>query len=94
MYCGYTVSRGDGEKTSQSGRRPWKSHLHGLYISRRSCLLAKYKPQEWDVRNTPSIEEAVRHSDVVYNLVGRRFPTKSASTEKDIGTGLMNLQEF
>jgi len=32
--------------------------------------------QEWDLRNTPSIEESVRHSDVVYNLIGRDYPTK------------------
>ena len=33
--------------------------------------------QEYDLRNTASIEESVRHSDVVYNLVGRDYPTKS-----------------
>ena len=32
--------------------------------------------QEFDLRNTPSIEESVRHSDAVYNLVGRDYPTK------------------
>ncbi|RAH84469.1 NAD(P)-binding protein [Aspergillus japonicus CBS 114.51] len=32
---------------------------------------------EYDLRNTQSIEEAVRHSDVVYNLVGRQYPTKN-----------------
>ncbi|SLM37143.1 nadh-ubiquinone oxidoreductase 39 kda [Lasallia pustulata] len=36
---------------------------------------------EWDLRNTPSIEEAVRHSDVVYNLVGRDYPTKNFTLE-------------
>lgn len=38
-----------------------------------NCL-SRY--QEYDLRNTESIEEAVRHSDVVYNLVGRTYPTK------------------
>jgi hypothetical protein len=33
--------------------------------------------QEFDLRNTQSIEESVRHSDVVYNLIGRNYPTKS-----------------
>lgn len=28
------------------------------------------------MRNTPSIEASVRHSDIVYNLVGRDYPTK------------------
>ncbi|KAH0565645.1 NADH-ubiquinone oxidoreductase 40 kDa subunit [Trichoglossum hirsutum] len=32
---------------------------------------------EYDLRNTQSIEESVRHSDVVYNLVGRMYPTKN-----------------
>ncbi|KKK15697.1 hypothetical protein P175DRAFT_0443686 [Aspergillus ochraceoroseus IBT 24754] len=32
---------------------------------------------EYDLRNTQSIEESVRHSDVVYNLVGREYPTKN-----------------
>ncbi|TLS23739.1 uncharacterized protein PpBr36_06663 [Pyricularia pennisetigena] len=36
---------------------------------------------EWDLRNTASIEESVRHSDVVYNLVGRNYPTKNFSLE-------------
>jgi NADH dehydrogenase (ubiquinone) 1 alpha subcomplex subunit 9 len=31
---------------------------------------------EFDLRNTQSIEESVRHSDVVYNLIGREYPTK------------------
>ncbi|KAL1853500.1 hypothetical protein VTK73DRAFT_9011 [Phialemonium thermophilum] len=34
---------------------------------------------EYDLRNTQSIEESVRHSDVVYNLVGRNYPTKNFS---------------
>lgn len=32
--------------------------------------------QEYDLRNTQSLEESVRHSDIVYNLVGRMYPTK------------------
>lgn len=36
---------------------------------------------EYDLRNTASIEESVRHSDVVYNLVGRDYPTKNFSLE-------------
>ncbi|MCJ1324629.1 NADH-ubiquinone oxidoreductase 40 kDa subunit [Thelotrema lepadinum] len=36
---------------------------------------------EWDLRNTPSIEESVRHSDIVYNLVGRDYPTKNFTLE-------------
>lgn len=36
---------------------------------------------EYDLRNTQSIEESVRHSDVVYNLVGRNYPTKNFSLD-------------
>jgi len=36
---------------------------------------------EWDLRNTESIEEAVRHSDIVYNLIGRDYPTKNFDLE-------------
>jgi hypothetical protein len=38
---------------------------------------------EWDMRNTESIEQSVRHSDVVYNLIGRNYPTKYASEPRD-----------
>lgn len=34
---------------------------------------------EFDVRNTQSIEESVRHSDMVFNLIGRNYPTKNFS---------------
>ncbi|KAI4245743.1 MAG: hypothetical protein L6R40_002271 [Gallowayella cf. fulva] len=36
---------------------------------------------EYDLRNTPSLEESVRHSDIVYNLVGRDYPTKNFDFE-------------
>ncbi|ORY15900.1 NADH-ubiquinone oxidoreductase-like protein 40 kDa subunit [Clohesyomyces aquaticus] len=32
---------------------------------------------EMDLRNLASIEESVRHSDIVYNLIGRDYPTKN-----------------
>jgi NADH dehydrogenase (ubiquinone) 1 alpha subcomplex subunit 9 len=34
---------------------------------------------EFDLRNTQSIEESVRHSDIVFNLIGRQYPTKNFS---------------
>ncbi|RWA03191.1 hypothetical protein EKO27_g11914 [Xylaria grammica] len=36
---------------------------------------------EYDLQNTESIEASVRHSDIVYNLVGRNYPTKNFSLE-------------
>ncbi|PLN77315.1 putative NADH-ubiquinone oxidoreductase 39 kDa subunit [Aspergillus taichungensis] len=41
--------------------------------------LGRVNFMEYDLRNTQSIEESVRHSDVVYNLVGRQYPTKNFS---------------
>ena len=32
--------------------------------------------QEWDLRRPDQIEECLRHSDIVYNLVGRDYKTK------------------
>ncbi|MCJ1402043.1 NADH-ubiquinone oxidoreductase 40 kDa subunit [Xylographa trunciseda] len=37
--------------------------------------------QEYDLRNTQSLEESVRHSDIVYNLIGRDYPTKNFDLE-------------
>jgi NADH dehydrogenase (ubiquinone) 1 alpha subcomplex subunit 9 len=36
---------------------------------------------EYDLRNTTSIEESVRHSDIVFNLVGRDYQTKNFDFE-------------
>ncbi|KAJ2913922.1 hypothetical protein MD484_g6504, partial [Candolleomyces efflorescens] len=36
---------------------------------------------EWDIRDEQSIAECLRHSDTVYNLVGRDYPTKNFSYE-------------
>ncbi|SCV69022.1 BQ2448_2042 [Microbotryum intermedium] len=35
--------------------------------------------QEWDLKNDTQIEECLRHSDTVYNLVGRDYQTKNFS---------------
>ncbi len=36
---------------------------------------------EFDLRNTQSLQESVRHSDMVYNLIGRDYPTKNFDFE-------------
>ncbi|OQD74498.1 hypothetical protein PENDEC_c010G04626 [Penicillium decumbens] len=51
----------------------WKRHLKVTGDLGRITFI------EYDLRNTQSIEESVRHSDVVYNLVGRQYPTKNFS---------------
>lgn len=38
--------------------------------------LGQVVPLEWDARNPDQIHEAVRHSDTVYNLVGRDWETR------------------
>ncbi|BGP22641.1 NADH dehydrogenase (ubiquinone) 1 alpha subcomplex 9 [Rhodotorula toruloides] len=41
--------------------------------------LGQVVPQEWDLNNDTQIEECLRHSDTVYNLVGRDYTTKNFS---------------
>lgn len=41
--------------------------------------LGRIVMMEYDLRNTASIEESVRHSDIVINLIGRDYPTKNFS---------------
>jgi NADH dehydrogenase (ubiquinone) 1 alpha subcomplex subunit 9 len=41
--------------------------------------LGQIVPLEWDARNTDQIAECVRHSDVVYNLAGRDWETRSVT---------------
>src|ERR1700712_5532707 len=48
---------------------------------------------EYDLRNTPSLEESVRHSDVVYNLVGRNYPTKNFDLEDVHVEGVERIAE-
>lgn len=50
--------------------------LYGALFITGSQWVGANHFQEYDLRNTQSIEESVRHSDVVYNLVGRQYPTK------------------
>jgi len=39
--------------------------------------LGQVLPLEWDIRNEAQIAECLRHSDIVYNLVGREYETKN-----------------
>ncbi|KAG9229856.1 putative NADH-ubiquinone oxidoreductase 39 kDa subunit [Amylocarpus encephaloides] len=48
---------------------------------------------EFDLRNTPSLEESVRHSDVVYNLIGRNYPTKNFDLEDVHVEGVERIAE-
>ncbi|KAF2758258.1 NAD(P)-binding protein [Pseudovirgaria hyperparasitica] len=48
---------------------------------------------EMDLRNTASIEESVRHSDIVYNLIGRDYPTKNFDLEDVNVEGVERIAE-
>ncbi|KAJ7044009.1 NADH dehydrogenase [Mycena alexandri] len=39
--------------------------------------LGQIVPMEWDIRSDAQTAECVRHSDIVYNLVGRDYETKN-----------------
>ena len=51
-------------------RRFWQA----LILKQRKFPLTDKK--EFDTRNEQNIIEAVRHSDIVYNLIGRAYETK------------------
>jgi len=42
----------------------------------RWCVLTFRLWKEWDIRNEEMIAECLRHSDTVYNFVGRDYETK------------------
>ncbi|TPX68591.1 hypothetical protein SpCBS45565_g03027 [Spizellomyces sp. 'palustris'] len=44
--------------------------------------LAENFEQRFDIRNEDAIRESVRHSDVVYNLIGKDFKTKNFTFEQ------------
>ncbi|KAI0032552.1 NAD(P)-binding protein [Vararia minispora EC-137] len=49
--------------------------------------LGQVVPLEWDIRNDNQTAECVRHSDIVYNLVGRDYETKNFGFEEIHVTG-------
>ncbi|KAI1004791.1 NADH-ubiquinone oxidoreductase subunit [Podosphaera aphanis] len=55
--------------------------------------LGKIIFMEYDLRNTQSLEESVRHSDAVYNLVGRTYPTKNFDFEDVHVEGVERIAE-
>ncbi|KAF1808497.1 putative NADH-ubiquinone oxidoreductase 39 kDa subunit [Eremomyces bilateralis CBS 781.70] len=48
---------------------------------------------EFDLRNLDSIDESVRHSNMVYNLIGRDYPTKNYDLEDIHVTGAARIAE-
>ncbi|KAM5538694.1 hypothetical protein V8D89_007723 [Ganoderma adspersum] len=46
---------------------------------------------EWDLRRPDQIEECLRHSDIVYNLVGREYETKNFSYDDVHAKGAQDI---
>jgi hypothetical protein len=76
MHRCRSVPGGNDQAPFESNRRPGQSCLRCKQKHRLKLKLKADYGKEYDLRNTQSIEESVRHSDVVYNLVGRNYPTK------------------
>ncbi|KAJ1942806.1 Protein-lysine N-methyltransferase efm5, partial [Kickxella alabastrina] len=51
-------------------------------------------PMEFDVRNPKQIEECVRYSDVVINLIGRNYETKNFSFDQVHVEGAQRIAEI
>ena len=56
--------------------------------------LGQIVPLEWDIRNEKQIEECLRHSDTVFNLVGRSYDTKNFSMNEVHVDGARRIAEI
>ncbi|THH20537.1 hypothetical protein EW146_g841 [Bondarzewia mesenterica] len=56
--------------------------------------LGQIVPMEWDLRDEGQIEECVRHSDIVYNLVGREYDTKNFKFRDVNATGAGRIADI
>lgn len=56
--------------------------------------LGQIVPMEWDMRNDQQTEECLRHSDAVYNLVGRHYETKNYSFNDVHVTGAQRIAQI
>ncbi|EMD40072.1 hypothetical protein CERSUDRAFT_112285 [Gelatoporia subvermispora B] len=55
--------------------------------------LGQIVSMEWDLRSEDQIEECVRHSDIVYNLVGRDYETKNFDHDAVHAEGAARIAE-
>ncbi|OCH88691.1 NAD(P)-binding protein [Obba rivulosa] len=55
--------------------------------------LGQIVSMEWDLRREDQIEECVRHSDIVYNLVGRDYETKNFDYDAVHAEGAARIAE-
>ncbi|KAI8870070.1 NAD(P)-binding protein [Ramicandelaber brevisporus] len=56
--------------------------------------LGQVVPLEFDIRNEDQIAEVVRHSDIVYNLIGANYPTKNFTFESVHVAGAKRIAEI
>ncbi|KAI8048369.1 hypothetical protein BDF22DRAFT_270741 [Syncephalis plumigaleata] len=61
---------------------PYRGEYDEIRHLRVTGDLGQVVPLRFDLRNQDSIAECVRHSDIVYNLIGRDYETKNFSFEK------------
>lgn len=76
MHGHCALPGGNGQTSFEGCGRFGKGYIHGTKNETIEKETGLSICQEYDLRNTESLEESVRHSDVVYNLVGRMYPTK------------------
>ncbi|KAG0754539.1 hypothetical protein G6F62_010083 [Rhizopus arrhizus] len=55
--------------------------------------LGQIVPLEFDLRNKEQLRECVRHSDIVYNLIGRDYETKQVEEKVGQGVSALNASE-
>ncbi|WFD25964.1 Protein-lysine N-methyltransferase efm5 [Malassezia nana] len=56
--------------------------------------LGQVVPLEWDLRNDHQIQECLRHSDTVFNLMGRNYNTKNFSFRDVHVDGARRIAEY
>ncbi|KAI9595315.1 hypothetical protein BDF19DRAFT_413632 [Syncephalis fuscata] len=61
---------------------PYRGEYDEIRHLRVTGDLGQVVPLRFDLRNQESIAECVRHSDIVYNLIGRDYETKNFSFDK------------
>ncbi|KAL7270763.1 Protein-lysine N-methyltransferase efm5 [Rhizina undulata] len=71
---------------------PYREEQHKRHLKVTSDL-GRVTFLEFDLRNTPSIEESVRHSDIVINLIGRSWTTKNFTYEDVHVEGAQRIAE-
>ncbi|KAJ2608743.1 Protein-lysine N-methyltransferase efm5 [Coemansia sp. RSA 1285] len=73
---------------------PYRGITENIRYLKPTGDLGMIIPMEFDLRNPKQIEECVRHSDVVINLIGRNYETKNFSFDQVHVLGAQNIAEI